>query len=164
MATPTPPEVQRAMAAMAAMAPGLRVPPPVFTDMQVEVLDYRPGEAETHVGARLTVRLPILERYQNPMGHVQGGVIAAMVDNAVGPLSYLVAPPSATTQMTVTYFAPLTPDLAHVDVTATLTHRAGRTLVIDAEVSGPDGALLAAARAAQQVVRRAPAAGPPGPA
>jgi uncharacterized protein (TIGR00369 family) len=160
MSIPTPPEIARAMEAMAAMAPGLQIPPPVFTDMQAEVQDYRPGDAGTHVGARLTVRMPVLARYRNPMGHVQGGVIAAMVDNAVGPLSYLVAPPSATTQMTVTFLAPLTPDLAHVDVAATLTHRAGRTLVIDAEVSGPGGALLAAARATQTVVRRARAAAP----
>ena len=164
MSLPTPPEIQRALAAMAAGAPGLRVPPPVYEDMQVEVLDYRPGDAETGIGARLAVRMPVLERYQNPMGHVQGGVVAAMVDNAVGPLSYLVAPPSATTQMTVTYLAPLTSDLAHVDVAATVAHRAGRMLILDAQVSGPDGALLAVARAAQQVVRRAPAAGPPGPA
>lgn len=163
MATPTPAAVARAMAALAAGAPGLRVPPPVFEDMQAEVRDYEPGEPATGLGACLVVRMPLLERYQNPMGHVQGGVVAAMVDNAVGPLSYLVAPPSATTQMTISYLAPLASSLAYVDVTARLSHRVGRHLVIDAEVSAPDGALLAAARATQAVVRRAPAEGRQGP-
>ncbi len=143
----------RAMQVMASGAPGLTIPPPVFEDMQAEVVDYVPGDAETHIGARLTVRMPVLDRYRNPMGHVQGGIVAAMVDNAVGPLSYLVAPPSATTQMTVTYLAPLRPDLASVRVTATLAHRAGRTLVLDAEVRSADGDLLAAARATHAVLR-----------
>lgn len=161
MATPTPRQMMDAMAAMAAGAPGLRLPPPAFVDMQVEVQDYRPSDAPDRVGARLVVRIPVQERYQNPMGVVQGGLVAAFVDHAVGPLSYLVAPPSATTQLTVTYLAPLTPDLPHVDVAATLTHRTGRTLVLDAEVSAPDGALLAVARATQVVVRPVPAAAPP---
>jgi len=141
------------MQVMASAAPGLTIPPPVFEDMQAEVVDYAPGEDDTHLGARLTVRMPVLERYHNPMGHVQGGIVAAMIDNAVGPLSYLVAPPSATTQMTVSYLAPLLPDLPSVDVTATLAHRAGRTLLIDAEVRAPGGDLLAAARASHTIVR-----------
>lgn len=155
MARPTPADVLRAMQVMAGAAPGLTIPPPVFEDMRAEVLDYRPGEPETHLGARLTVRMPVLERYANPMGHVQGGVVAAMIDNAVGPLSYLVAPPSATTQLTVSYLAPLRPGLEAVEVTATLAHRAGRTLLLDAEVRTPDGDLLAAARATHTVVRPA---------
>ena len=143
-------------ATLAAMAEGtgLRVPPPVFEDMQVAVQDYQPGAEGTHLGARLVARLPVLERYQNPMGHMQGGVIAAVADNVIGPLSYLVAPPSSTAQLVVTYLAPVTPDLAYVEVAATLTHRAGRQLIIDAEITGPDGALLAVARATQVVVRR----------
>lgn len=153
MARPTPPEITRALALMASGAPGLRIPPPVFADMEAEVHDYVPGEAETHLGARLTVAMPIRERYLNPMGHVQGGVIAAMIDNAVGPLSYLVAPPSATTHLSVTYLAPVTPDQGTVDVTATLAQRAGRTLVIDAEVRA-GGDVLAVARATQTLLRR----------
>ena len=141
------------MEVMARAAPGLTIPPPVFEDMQAEVVDFVPGDAETHVGARLTVRMPVLERYRNPMGHVQGGIVAAMADNAVGPLSYLVAPPSVTTQLTISYLAPLPPGLPSVDVTATLAHRGGRTLLFDAEVRAPDGDLLAAARAAHTIVR-----------
>ena len=155
MARPTPTDVLRAMQVMASSAPGLTIPPPVFEDMQVEVVDYRPGDPETHVGDRLTVLMPVLERYGNPMRHVQGGIVAAMIDNAIGPLSYLVAPPSATTQMTVSYLAPLLPGLEAVVVTATLAHRAGRTLLLDAEVRSPDGDLLAAARATHTIVRPA---------
>ena len=78
-----------------AAAAGLALPPPVFTDMQTDVRDYRPGNAERdNVGAVMVARFPVLERYHNPAGVVQGGVLAAAVDNVIGPLSYLVAPPS----------------------------------------------------------------------
>ena len=155
MSVPTNPRFQQVIDAMnAAGASGLKLPPPVFTAMQTDVQDYRPGDAETHVGAVMVARFPLLEQHQNPMGHMQGGMIAAAVDNVVGPLSYLVAPPSATAQMSVTYLAPVTPDFAFVEVTARLTHRAGRQLVFEATVTGPDGQTLAVAHATQTVVRR----------
>lgn len=154
MSVPNP-RVQQVIAAMeAAGASGLALPPPVFAAMQTDVQDYRPGDAETHVGATMTARFPLLEAHRNPMGHMQGGMIAAAVDNVIGPLSYLVAPPSATAQMSVTFLAPATPDLAYVEVTARLTHRAGRQLVFEAAMTDPDGRTLAVAHATQTIVRR----------
>ena len=134
-------------------ASGLKVPPPIFEHMRAEVRDYRPGGGDG-LGAALVVRMPTQEPFQNPMGVMQGGMIAAAIDNAVGPLSYLVAPPSATAQLAVTYLAPVTPDLAHVEVEARLVARAGRQLVFDATVTDPDGQTLAVARATQTIVRR----------
>ncbi|HEX8297730.1 MAG TPA: PaaI family thioesterase [Rubricoccaceae bacterium] len=156
MSVPTNPRFAEIVAAMRASgAGGLKLPPPVFEAMQTDVQDYRPGDAKTHVGALMVARFPLLEQHQNPMGHMQGGMIAAAVDNVVGPLSYLVAPPSATANLSVTYLAPVTPDLPYVEVTARLTHRAGRQLVFEATVTGPDGQTLAVAHATQTIVRRA---------
>lgn len=161
MSVPSPGDLDGFLKMMEkAGAAGLALPPPVFVDMQTEVRDYRPGDAERgNVGATLVARFPVLERYRNPMGVMQGGVVAAAVDNVVGPLSYLVAPPSATAQLAMTYLAPVTPDLAYVEVTARLVSRAGRQLVFDATVAAPDGTELAVARATQTVVRRAPQEG-----
>jgi len=141
-------------------ATGLAIPPPSFTSMECEVVDYQPGDPKTNLGARMTVRIPVLEKWQNPMGLMQGGALAMAIDNVIGPLSYLVAPPSSTTQLALTYLAPVTPDLESVTVEGVFVHRAGRQLVFDAEIKGPDGAVLTAARATCQVVRRptAPAA------
>ena len=155
MSVPTNPRFQEIIDGMnAAGAGGLKLPPPVFAAMQTDVRDYQPGDAETHVGATMTARFPTLEQHQNPMGHMQGGMIAAAVDNVIGPLSYLVAPPSATAQMAVTYLAPVTPDLAYVEVTARLTHRGGRQLVFEATVADPGGKTLAVANATQTILRR----------
>ena len=159
MSVPTNPRFQQILDGMraAGSVSGLRLPPPIFVDMQTDVRDYRPGAEGTHVGAVMVARFPLQERHQNPMGHMQGGMIAAAVDNVLGPLSYLVAPPSATAQLAVTYLAPVTPDLAYIEVEARFVQRAGRQLVFDATVSAPDGRPLAVARATNQVVRPGPA-------
>ena len=155
MSIPTNPRFQQILDGMrAAGAAGLRLPPPIFDDLQTDVRDYRPGADETHVGAALVARFPLQERHQNPMGHLQGGMVAALVDNVIGPLSYLVAPPSATAQMSLTYLAPVTPDLAYVEVEARLAHRGGRQLVFEATVAAPDGTTLAVAHATQTILRR----------
>ncbi len=155
MSVPTHPRFQEIIDRMtAAGAGGLTLPPPVFAAMQTDMQDYRPGDAETHVGAVMVARFPMLEQHQNPMGHMQGGMVAAAVDNVIGPLSYLVAPPSATAQLSVTYLAPVTPDLAYIEVTARLTHRGGRQLVFEATVADPDGKTLAVANATQTILRR----------
>lgn len=148
--------LQRMVDRMKALgADGLKVPPPVFIDMETEIRDYRPGdEAREHLGAVLVARFPNLERYQNPMGYMQGGIIAAAVDGVVGPLSFLVAAPSVTAQLSMTYLAPVTDAMPYVEVEGTLTHRSGRHLVFDAVVRSPEGADLAVARMTQTVVRR----------
>ena len=88
------------------------------------------------------------------MGVMQGGMVAAAVDGVIGPLSYLVAPPSVTSQLTMTYLAPAGEGTEYVEVTARLVSRAGRQLVFDAAVTAPDGTEIAVARASQTIVRR----------
>ena len=151
---------QKLMEVMASQgAAGLKLPPPVFVDMETEVRDYRPGSGDDQIGASMTARFPVLERYQNPMGVMQGGMVAAAVDGVIGPLSYLVAPPSVTSQLTMTYLAPAGEGTEYVDVTARLVSRAGRQLVFDATVTAPDGTEIAVARASQTVVKRRPSGG-----
>ena len=145
-------QIREAMVSLG--ADGMALPPPSFTTMGTEVVDYRPGAPETNLGAVLIVRIPNDERWRNPMGLMQGGALGMAVDNAIGPLSFLVAPPSSTTQLALTYIAPVTPDMDAITVEATFVQRAGRQLVFDAEVKGPDGTVLTVARATNQVVRR----------
>jgi len=42
-------------------------------------------------GISLTARFPNKDRYMNPMGFMQGGIITAAIDNTVSPLSYMLA-------------------------------------------------------------------------
>jgi acyl-coenzyme A thioesterase PaaI-like protein len=63
---------------------GMELPPKVFVDMDGEFIDFVEGES-------LTVRFPNKERYMNPLGFMQGGIIVAAMDNAIAPLSYMLA-------------------------------------------------------------------------
>lgn len=156
--SPDPARIAALIDAMkAGGAAGLKLPPPVYETLATQPVDFREGDA-AGLGAELVMRFPNAERWQNPVGHLQGGVIAAFVDGVVGPLSYLVAPPSATTDLSVSYLAPGTGAVAAVEVTGRLVQRAGRTLVFDAEVHAVDadgtvGGVLAMARVTNRIVR-----------
>ena len=66
------------------------LPPPSFEIMQCEIIEYSQEEKS------LITKLPVLEQWLNPYGAMQGGMIDAAIDNAVGPLSMLIAPPNMT--------------------------------------------------------------------
>lgn len=126
---------------------GFQIPPPVFTEMGAEVVGYDEGEA-------LRVRFPVEPRFTNPAGVMQGGMIAAAVDNTLGPLSYLVAPPSVTTQFNLTYLRPIPPSLGTFVVEGRLDERTRQYLFLSARVLAPDGRVLALAQATCFVLPR----------
>ena len=125
----------------------LLLPPPVYETIAAELL-----EADLEKGL-LRLRFPMLRRYLNPYGTMQGGMIAAAVDNAVGPLSMLVAPANVTRSMQLEYLAPVSGSLAEIEVTARLVEKRKRRLVFAATVSDPEGKVLATARCINLVVR-----------
>ena len=142
-----PPELMQRMGQM--MANGqLKLPPPIFTDMAGEfvAMDL---EAKT-----LTVRFPVQERYQNPMGTMQGGMIAAAIDNAIGPLSFMVAAPNVTKTMEVTYLRPIPASVTEITVVASFESQQDRELIFVADVLRDDGTKLATARSVNVLLKR----------
>lgn len=123
-----------------------RFPPPVFTKLNCKFIAV---DLET---ATLTVRCPVDKDYLNPFGTLQGGMVAAVVDNVFGPLSNLVAPPSVTRQLEVKYSHPVTVKMGYIDATAKLIERDGRFLHFSAEVRSPEGKLLARAKAVHYIL------------
>jgi acyl-coenzyme A thioesterase PaaI-like protein len=95
----------------------------------------------------LTAQFPVLESYLNPYGTVQGGMVAAAVDNTLGPLSLLHAPPNVTRRLEITYSQPITLDMGHITVSARLLERQDRWLFFRATVRSPEGRRLARAKA-----------------
>lgn len=124
----------------------VQIPPRCFEDMEGEVIDYS--------DASLTVRFPVKERYQNPTGMMQGGLITAAIDNTFGPLSYFVAPPSATQQLNTTYIRAVKPDDAFIEIEAVVVEQAGRQLFMNAEVRNPGGKTVAIGHASCRMIRR----------
>ena len=122
------------------------VPPPVFKAMQGEFLTF-----DQEVGV-LQTRFPVLEKFLNPYGSMQGGMVAAAVDNTLGPLGMLVAPPNVTRRLEMKYSQPVTPDLEFIIVQARLLDRDGRWLFFAAEVRDQAGGILARAKATHWIL------------
>ena len=122
------------------------IPPPIFTDMQGEIVAFDLDQKMLHA------RFPVLERYQNPYRAMQGGMIAAAVDNTLGPLSLLVAPPNVTRRLELTYSRPVTLDMPYIEVTARLVETHVRQLIFHANITSPQGERLARARAEHWIV------------
>lgn len=123
----------------------LQIPPPCLLDMQGEFVDYVEGRS-------LSARFPVLPRYGNPLGHMQGGFIVAALDNTLGPFSYLVAPPSATVSLNTQYLRPVTVDIPHIVCTAWLVERTRAQLHLRAQAADPQGRVLALCQATAQVL------------
>lgn len=125
------------------------IPPPVFRAMQAEVVAM-----DLDAGV-LTIRFPVLREQLNPFGNMQGGMVAAMIDNTLGPLSMAVAPPNFTRRFEVKYRRPVHPGLGHVRVTGRFLERRGRQLDFSATVTDGEGRELATARSTHWIIHSA---------
>ncbi len=121
-------------------------PPPVFAAMEGEIVTF-----DLEAGL-LSARFPVLESHLNPYGTMQGGMIAAAVDNTLGPLSVLIAPPNVTRRLEVTYSLPPTVDMGYIVVNARLLDRQDRLLFFRADVRDQEGLRLARAKAVHWIL------------
>jgi uncharacterized protein (TIGR00369 family) len=117
------------------------IPPPVFTTMKGEFLAFDLDDGV------LKTKFPVQAQFLNPFRSLQGGIVAAAVDNTFGPLSMLVAPPSVTRRIEMKYSRPVTTDLEYITVEAKFVKRDHRMLTFRADVRDPTGKLLAKAKA-----------------
>lgn len=115
---------------------GLEIPPKIFVEMGADVLVFEPGQ-------RAVVRFPVQARWENPIGTMQGGMIVAAMDNAIGPLSYSVAAPAITTQFNTTYLRPVGRGEPYVEVEATVVEVARRQMVLQAVMRNSVGEVVA---------------------
>ena len=115
---------------------GLELPPKVFLDMEGEILHM------DDTTQSLKAKFPVKTRYQNPLKYMQGGMIVAAIDNTVGPLSFMVAPPSVTSQINTTFIRPVTPNDEFIFIEAQVTERTRRQLFITATVTNAEGKVL----------------------
>lgn len=126
--------------------PGVEVPPRIYIEMEAELIDYQENQL-------VTIKFPNKSKYRNPMGHMQGGVIVAAIDNTYGPLSYLVAPPSATTQINTQYIRPVLAEDKFIEVSASLIERTQTQILMRAEVRNEKKKLVAVSQATHQIIR-----------
>lgn len=120
--------------------PSPKIPPPCWSLFDAEPLVFEPGHVEIRFRGR--------EEHENPYGLIQGGLLAAMIDNCIGPAVYLVAPDrqSTTIEMKVTYLASARPGEVLLGQARVLKH--GRTAAfVEVSLTKEDGTLVARASA-----------------
>ena len=122
------------------------IPPPVFELMHGEFLSI---DLDSNL---VTTRFPVLPEYQNPYHTMQGGMVATAVDNTLGPLSMLVAPPNVTRRLEMKYSHPITNDIEYITVEGKLLKQDGSWLTFRAEVRDPEGNLMARARSFHWII------------
>ncbi len=115
---------------------GLELPPKIFIDMDGEFIYFVEGES-------LTARFPVKERYMNPFGFMQGGMIVAAIDNTIAPLSYILAPPNVTKEITTIFKRPIKGSEPFIDVTASILEKTASYIILQAEVRNESGKLAA---------------------
>lgn len=123
------------------------LPPPSFEIMQSEILEFSKEEKS------ILVKIPVLESWLNPYGTMQGGLILGAIDNAIGPLSLLIAPKNMTRNIESKLIQPIIMDLEYIYITATLFESKKRRLIFDAVVKDKDDNIYARARITNWIIQ-----------
>jgi len=111
----------------------LILPPPSFSIMQCEIVDYQETEKT------ITVKIPVLKDWGNPYNTMQGGLIEAAIDNAVGPLSLLSAPVNITRNIETKFINAVTLETQYIYVHAKLSEQRKKRLTFEVTVEDKDG-------------------------
>ena len=116
------------------------LPSPSFSIMRCEIIAFDKEKAT------LTTKIPVLKEWLNPYSTMQGGMIVAAMDNALGPLSLLIAPKNMTRSIESKLIKAITPDVKYIYATASLYEAKKRRLIFDVVVKDEEGNLYATAR------------------
>ena len=122
------------------------LPPPSFEIMQCEIVKYDESQK------LIIVKIPTLESWLNPFGTMQGGIIMGAVDNAVGPLSLLVAPMNITRNIESKLIKPITMDIEFIYVTATLEEQKKKRLIFDVVITDKDETIYTKAKITNWII------------
>ncbi len=114
----------------------MELPPKVFLDMEGEFIEFVEN-------IKLVARFPNKERYMNPFGFMQGGILVAAMDNTISPLSYISAPPSITKEINTTFKRPVKQTDHFIEVVATVIEKTVSYISLQAEVFNSKGKLAA---------------------
>lgn len=123
----------------------LQLPPPTLIELGARFVDFQPGVS-------LTVEVPYQQRFTNPIGSYQGGMFAAAMDEALGPLSYMTAEaPCVTLDMALTYLKPLREAESPMQVKAEVVKKTSQFIFMRAEIRNNKGELLVIAQSHSSV-------------
>jgi len=122
-------------------------PPP-----SAALLGWRVLEAEPDSG-HVRVRFEAKREFTNPMGQIQGGFLAAMLDNTFGPgLATTFSPTqfAPTVELKVSFICPAEPGVLFG--TGNVVHRGNSIAYLQGELTNEQGGLIATATATGRLI------------
>ena len=126
---------------------GRRAPPPA-----AELLGFELIEIDESIGT-IRVRFTARPEFANPIGAVQGGFLAAMLDDTLGPALQSTLEPdqfAPTLELKVNFIAPAKPGALIAD--GRVVARGGSIAFLAGELRTEDGTLIATATATARMV------------
>ena len=114
--------------------------PPAAAMLGWQALEMRPGYVRVLYTAR--------EDFYNPQGAVQGGFLAAMLDDAMGPAAFTLLPAAdyaPTLEMSISFLRPARAGTLIAE--GSVVHQSRRFMRLEGTLSTEDGELIATARA-----------------
>jgi len=124
----------------------MQIPPSAFITMEGSIVEYDISEG------CMKTQFPVLKQFLNQFGYMQGGMIVAAIDNTLGPLSMLVAPPNFTRSLDVKFRKVIHPDIEIIYVDAKLECQRKRMLEFSSKVFDKDETIYATAKATHWIL------------
>ena len=127
-----------------AVAAGEAPQPPAAALLGWQALSIEPG--------RVRVRFTAREEFYNPMGSVQGGFLAAILDDTMGPALFTlleVGSPAPTIEMKVSFLRPATAGALIGE--GRVVHLTRSIAFLEGTLSSEGGALIATATATARI-------------
>lgn len=119
--------------------------PPVAQMLGWELLEIEAG--------RIKVRYQAASDFLNPQGNIQGGILASMLDDVMGPAGFTVVDEGQfvpTLEMKVSFFRPAKPGPLIAE--GRLVHRSRSVAYVEGELWNEEGELIAKGSATLRIV------------
>jgi len=127
---------------------GRKPAPPAAATLGFKLLDIDPDHGT------IRVQFEGKPEFLNPMGNIQGGFLAAMLDDTLGPALVATLPKdhfAPTIELKVNFIRPATAGV--LIGTARVVSRGGTIAFLSGELSTEDGELIATATATARIVQ-----------
>lgn len=134
-----------------AAARGEIPPPPAARLLGWKVLEAEPGSG------RIRVQFEATPDFTNPMGNVQGGFVAAMLDDTLGPAlatTFAENEFAPTLELKVSFIRPAKPGI--LVGTGRVVHRGGAVAFLEGELRNTTEDLIATATATARLIQVKP--------